>query len=152
MKDLQRTRLIRAFTDHLPLPATLEPPLKEAFKRVLQNPVSLRRPEVATEVALYYEVPQAIATDVAIALEYFHAVALRFDDLPAMDDAVERRGIPRVHLSFVWLYGSSVVLRIRILFSQVVDCRRRSFLHRPALPRHARDRSSLQSGYGPFAH
>jgi farnesyl diphosphate synthase/geranylgeranyl diphosphate synthase type II len=52
MEDLQRTRLIRAFTDHLPLPATLEPHLKEALKRVLQNPGSLRRPEIALEDAL----------------------------------------------------------------------------------------------------
>ena len=98
MEDLQRTRLIRAFTDHLPLPATLEPHLKEALKRVLQNPGSLRRPEIALEVALCYEVPKVIATDLAIALEYFHTASLLFDDLPAMDDAVERRGIPCVHV------------------------------------------------------
>jgi hypothetical protein len=152
MKDLQRICLIRAFRDHLPLPATLEPHLKEAFKRVLQNPVSLRQPEIATEVALCYEVPQAIATDVANSLEYFYTASLLFDDLPAMDDAVEHRGMSCVHLSFVWLYGSSVVLRIQSLFFQVVDCRRRSFLLRPALPRHTRDRSSQQSGYGPFGH
>jgi geranylgeranyl pyrophosphate synthase len=152
MKDLQRTRLIGAFTDHLLLPATLGPHLKKALKRVLQNPVSLSRPEIAAEVALDYEVPQAIATDVAIALEYFHTASLLFDDLPGMDDAVERGDIPSVHLSFVWLYGSSVVLRIRSLFSQAVDCRRRSFLRRPALPRHTRDISSLESGQGPIAH
>jgi Polyprenyl synthetase len=152
MKDLQRTRLIRAFTDHLPPPATLEPHLKEALRRVSQNPGGLRRPEIATEAALVYEVPQAIATDVAIALEYFHTASLLFDDLPAMGDAVERRGIPCVHLSFVSPYGSSVVLRMRSLFSQVVDCRRRSFLRRPASPRHTRDTSSPQSGSGPIAH
>jgi hypothetical protein len=149
---LQRTRLIRAFTDHLPLPATLKPHLREALKCVLQNPGSLRRPEIAIEVALSYEVPRAIATDAAIALEYLHTASLFFDDLPAMDNAVERRGIPCVHLSFVWLYGIIVVLRIRSLFFQVVDCRRRSFLRRPALPRHTRDISSLPSGYGPVAH
>jgi CheY-like chemotaxis protein len=48
--------------------------------------------------------------------------------------------------------GSSVVLRIRSLFFQVVDCRRRSFLRHPALPTHTRDISSLQSGQGPIAH
>jgi hypothetical protein len=48
--------------------------------------------------------------------------------------------------------GSSVVLRIRSLFPQVVDCRRRSFLRHPALPRHTRDISSSQSGQGPISH
>ena len=40
------------------------------------------------------------AKDLAIALEYFHTASLLFDDLPCMDNASERRGVPCVHLAF----------------------------------------------------
>lgn len=84
----------------MPLPATLEPHLKEALRRVLRNPGSMIRPEIVLEVALGYGLPEAPATDMAIGLEYFHTASLLFDDLPAMDDALERRGMPCVHLEF----------------------------------------------------
>ena len=100
MTDLERTRLRTAFTTSLALPATLEPHLKEALERVLRNPGSLIRPEIVLEVALAYELPETTATEMAIGLEYFHTASLLFDDLPAMDDAVERRGIPCVHVQF----------------------------------------------------
>jgi geranylgeranyl diphosphate synthase, type II len=100
MNGLQKTRLREAFTGYMPLPATLEPHLKEALGRVLQNPGSLIRPEIVLEVALGYGLSEALATDMAIGLEYFHTASLLFDDLPAMDDAVERRGTPCVHVEF----------------------------------------------------
>ena len=84
----------------MPLPATLEPHLKEALSRILGNPGSLIRPEIVMEVALGYGLPEELATDMAIALEYFHTASLLVDDLPAMDDATERRGIPCVHVEF----------------------------------------------------
>lgn len=100
MDDLQKTRLRRAFTEYMSLPATLEPHLKEALERVLRNPGSMVRPEIVLEVALGYGMPEAPATDMAIGLEYFHTASLLFDDLPAMDDALERRGTPCVHVEF----------------------------------------------------
>lgn len=100
MNHQQKTRLRRAFTDYLPLPATLEPHLKDALGQVLQNPGSMIRPEIVWEVALGYGLPESPATDMAIALEYFHTASLLFDDLPAMDDALERRGNTCVHVQF----------------------------------------------------
>ena len=100
MNEGQTVRLRRAFTAYMPLPATLEPHLKEAIQRVLQNPGSMIRPEIVWEVALSYGLPEVSATDLAIALEYFHTASLLFDDLPAMDDALERRGTPCVHVEF----------------------------------------------------
>jgi geranylgeranyl diphosphate synthase type II len=100
MTDLQRTRLRQAFTDFLPLPVTLETHLKQALERVLENPGSLMRPEIVLEVASTYGLTDVIATKLAIALEYFHTSSLLFDDLPAMDDAVRRRGTPCVHVEF----------------------------------------------------
>ncbi len=84
----------------MPLPGALEPHLREALSRVLNNPGSLMRPEIVLQVALGYGLPEGLATDMAIGLEYFHTASLIFDDLPAMDDATERRGITCVHIDF----------------------------------------------------
>ena len=100
MKDLQRTRLKQAFRDYMPLPVTLEPHLRKALDRVLTNPGSLIRPEIVLNVGLGYDLPDPAAMDLAIGLEYFHTASLLFDDLPSMDDAVERRGFPCVHVDF----------------------------------------------------
>lgn len=100
MKDLQRNRLKRAFKDYMPLPATLEPHLKEALGRVLSNPGSLIRPQIVLNIGLGYQLDEAAAMDLAIGLEYFHTASLLFDDLPSMDDAQERRGTPCVHVDF----------------------------------------------------
>jgi geranylgeranyl pyrophosphate synthase len=47
-----------------------------------------------------YDLEGDHATDLAIALEYFHTASLLFDDLPCMDNASERRGVPCVHLAY----------------------------------------------------
>ena len=89
-----------AFSEYMPLPSTLEPHLREALSRVLENPGSLIRPELVLQVALAYGLSESLATNMAIGLEYFHTASLLFDDLPAMDDATERRGVPCVHLEY----------------------------------------------------
>lgn len=48
----------------------------------------------------------ADALTAAVAVEYLHSCALVFDDLPAMDDASERRGRPCLHLR----YGEGVAM------------------------------------------
>ena len=100
MNESQKSRLRNAFTEYMPLPATLELHLKEALRLVLDNPGSMIRPEIVWELGLGYGLPDAPAIDLAIALEYFHTASLLFDDLPAMDDALERRGSPCVHVEF----------------------------------------------------
>lgn len=45
-------------------------------------------------------------TDAALAIEYFHTASLIADDLPCMDNEVERRGKPPTHL----IYGESTAL------------------------------------------
>jgi len=37
---------------------------------------------------------------VAVAVEFLHAASLVLDDLPSMDDAPRRRGLPALHLSW----------------------------------------------------
>ena len=100
MNEQQRERLQQAFQDYLPLRPSLEPHLKQALSRLLGNPGSLVRPEIVLKVALGYSLPDTAALDLAIALEYFHTASLLFDDLPSMDNAVERRGHTCVHLEF----------------------------------------------------
>jgi geranylgeranyl pyrophosphate synthase len=51
-------------------------------------------------VGAAYDLDPESAESVAIALEYFHTASLIFDDLPCMDNAVERRGAACVHVEF----------------------------------------------------
>lgn len=82
------------------MPRALEPHLRRALEQLLSNAGSLIRPEIVSDVAMAYGLSEAAALDMAVALEYFHTASLVFDDLPAMDDADERRGKPCVHLEF----------------------------------------------------
>jgi geranylgeranyl pyrophosphate synthase len=82
------------------MPATLDVPFEEALLHVLDNPGSLVRPTMVFQVAMAYGQDEAGAKDLAIALEYFHTASLVFDDLPCMDNAMERRGVPCVHFAF----------------------------------------------------
>jgi geranylgeranyl pyrophosphate synthase len=88
------------FAAYLPLPAKLDPHLEEALRHVLDNPGNLVRPRIVLQTAVAYGVEIARAKDLAIALEYFHTASLLFDDLPCMDDALERRGSPCVHIAY----------------------------------------------------
>jgi len=89
-----------AFRAGLPLPTTLDPHLEEALRHVLDHHGSLIRPMMVYEVALAFGVDGDRAKDLAVALEYFHTASLAFDDLPCMDDASERRGVPCVHVAY----------------------------------------------------
>jgi geranylgeranyl pyrophosphate synthase len=51
-------------------------------------------------MATAYGLETADARSLAVALEYFHTASLLFDDLPCMDNALERRGAPCTHLVF----------------------------------------------------
>lgn len=58
------------------------------------------RPFLVAETASLFNVPQAGALDVGVAVELIHGYSLVHDDLPAMDDDELRRGKPTVHLAF----------------------------------------------------
>jgi len=88
------------FRTFLPLPLALDAPFEEAICHVLDNPGSLVRPRMVYQVATAYGLDTSPARDLAIALEYFHTASLVFDDLPCMDNALERRGVPCVHFAF----------------------------------------------------
>jgi geranylgeranyl diphosphate synthase, type II len=99
--DLLNTKpFADAFGSFLPLPAKLEPHLEEALRHVLEHPGTLVRPRIVFEMAVAYDLEPANAQDLAIGLEYFHTASLIFDDLPCMDNALERRGAPCAHIAF----------------------------------------------------
>jgi geranylgeranyl pyrophosphate synthase len=89
-----------AFSSGLDLPKTLDPGFQDAIQHVLSNPGSLVRPRLVFQMASAYGMDSALAQDLAVALEYFHTASLLFDDLPCMDNALERRGAPCTHLMF----------------------------------------------------
>jgi geranylgeranyl diphosphate synthase, type II len=100
MNALGPKQLGAAFGSSLPLPNDLEPTIESALRYVLENPGSLVRPQIVMQMSLAYSSSEESARDLAIALEYFHTASLLFDDLPCMDNATQRRGIPCVHLIF----------------------------------------------------
>ena len=100
MNTVNTTLFADDFKTFLPLPMALDPPLEEALRHVLDNPGSLVRPRMVYQVATAYGLEEAAARNLAIALEYFHTASLVFDDLPCMDNACERRGVPCVHFAF----------------------------------------------------
>ncbi len=100
MDHLDTSFLAEAFSSSLPLPALLDLNFKEALRHVLDNPGSLVRPRLVFQMGTAYGLEPAHAQELAVALEYFHTASLLFDDLPCMDNALERRGIPCTHLVY----------------------------------------------------
>ena len=100
MHELNTTFLADAFSAGIHSQPTIDPHLEEALRHVLDHPGSLIRPRMIYLVATAYGLEAASALDLAIALEYFHTASLIFDDLPCMDNALERRGASCVHFKF----------------------------------------------------
>ena len=100
MDSLDTKPFAEAFSSGLVLPGTLDPGVEDALRHVLSNPGSLVRPRLVFQMATAYGLEAAYAEDLAVALEYFHTASLLFDDLPCMDNALERRGAPCTHLVF----------------------------------------------------
>ncbi len=58
------------------------------------------RPFLVIESAALFGAGEATAMPAALALECIHCYSLVHDDLPAMDDDMERRGRPTVHVAY----------------------------------------------------
>ncbi len=94
---LVHSRLRRAFQASMPMPHGAEPHLFGALLDTLEHPGSLVRAVLGYRIACSFGLSEERAEHLAIAIEYFHTASLLFDDLPAMDDAQLRRGVPCVH-------------------------------------------------------
>lgn len=100
MSPLDTHFFSESFSNSLALPTTLDPSFEDALRHVLRNPGSLVRPRLIYQMATAYGLNPTHAEQLAVALEYFHTASLLFDDLPCMDNALERRGVPCTHLVF----------------------------------------------------
>ena len=94
LSPAEETAIRSAFHDSLPSRRDLQPHLRGVIDHVLGRPGSLVRAHLSYAVLtrMAPDMDPAAATDLAIGTEYFHTASLIFDDLPAMDDAMERRG------------------------------------------------------------
>ena len=108
-------RLIASYRELLPVGANVEPALAAALRDVIEHPGNMIRGQLAwallTEGRRRHDAE--LATRVAIALEYFHAASLVFDDLPSMDDAALRRGRPCPHR--VWGEGIAILAALALV-------------------------------------
>src|SRR5918994_2229786 len=74
--------------------------LHEAMRYATQGGGKRLRPFLTVASADLFEVPRARSVRVGAAIELIHGYSLVHDDLPAMDDAVTRRGRPSCHRQY----------------------------------------------------
>jgi farnesyl diphosphate synthase len=84
------------------LPAVSGPQarLHEAMRYATQGGGKRLRPFLTMASADLFEVPRARSVRVGAAIELIHGYSLVHDDLPAMDDALTRRGRPSCHRQY----------------------------------------------------
>jgi len=99
-RDATAKQLLSAFEKGLPISTRVESTLGDAVHYLLDHAGSMVRPRIVYRLASVYGIEQQAATDLAVALEYFHTASLVFDDLPSMDNATMRRGASCVHLEY----------------------------------------------------
>lgn len=75
-----------------------EPRLAAALGDILNHPGSLTRAVTAYLVGIQMGMAEGRARALACGIEYLHTASLAIDDLPSMDDAATRRGMPALHL------------------------------------------------------
>jgi geranylgeranyl pyrophosphate synthase len=130
--------LREAFEAGLPLFPETESHLRDALLQTLHRPGSMVRAQMVFEMATHYGLAAGSASQLAIAVEYFHTASLIFDDLPCMDDAATRRGEPCIHRTHgeatAILAGLGLVNRAYALAWQAIQTAPAE--HRPAAGRY----------------
>ena len=102
---LQRVETLRAGVDRrlaelAPAVGSAPDRLVEAVRYSLLAPGKRFRPMMTLLAAAELSAPEGAALDAACAFEMIHAASLILDDLPSMDDAGLRRGLPTIHRAF----------------------------------------------------
>jgi geranylgeranyl diphosphate synthase type II len=123
VQDLQRL-IEAALLAHLPQCRLAgAKPLDDALHYVMFPGGKRLRPMLAMTGARIFVTDPRPALGAACAVEYIHASSLIFDDLPCMDDAAIRRGLPVVHKVFgeevAWLAGIALLNQAYALFGKV---------------------------------
>jgi geranylgeranyl diphosphate synthase type II len=99
---LVERRLERA----IPGPGVAPAALHTAMRHLLFPGGKRLRPALSFAAAEAVGAPTERALPIAAAVELVHTYSLIHDDLPCMDDDVERRGVPTVHV----LFGEAVAI------------------------------------------
>lgn len=84
----------------LEAPPAVPTRLEAAMRRSMLTPGKRVRGLLVMLVAESWGRDPDLALDVAVAIEMIHAASLILDDLPAMDNSPERRGLPACHVEF----------------------------------------------------
>ena len=95
--DHGENTLAAALVRYAPGDWGMEPRLQAAIAQIVGRPGKLLRARLVFAGARRHGLRAADAERLACAVEYFHAASLVLDDLPCMDDATLRRGLPCVH-------------------------------------------------------
>lgn len=108
--DEARLRIESALKQHLPLAPTPDVIFNEALRDAVFPGGKRFRPALALLASDLALAGEEDALKAAVAVEYLHCSALIFDDLPAMDDALERRRHPCLHLR----YGEGLAITVAL--------------------------------------
>lgn len=100
LSDAAVGAVVGAFRERLEVDDDLEPALRDLLRDVLDHPGRMFRAQLAYLLHLRWGGREEAALDLATSIEYFHSASLLLDDLPAMDDATERRGRTCPHRRF----------------------------------------------------
>ena len=90
--------ILAALREFAPVTPHMEGHLEEAIMQATAEPGKLVRARLAYEAGRVHGLGEAAALQLACGVEYFHTASLILDDLPSMDDASTRRGLPCVHV------------------------------------------------------
>ena len=89
--------LLQALRENSPGHSAVEPHLRAALTDATANPGRLLRARLVLRAALAHGLAESEALTLACAVEYYHLASLLLDDLPCMDNADTRRGLPCTH-------------------------------------------------------
>jgi len=95
-----------ALRRNAPLHGAIQDKLGKVVEGAVAWPGGLFRYQLAHKTAQAFGASAAEAESLACATEFFHIASLLLDDLPQMDDSMERRGRICLHL----LYGEDMVI------------------------------------------
>ena len=119
----------RVLSANSPGESTTEPILGAALAQAATNPGRMVRAGLVMAAAQSHELQASTAEPLACALEYGHQASLILDDLPCMDDAVLRRGLPCLHHT----HGeSTAILAALSLINRAYALVQRAFLRESA--------------------
>ena len=89
--------IIEALREYAPAGPLAEPHLAAVLAQAVGNPGKLIRARLVHAAAVTHGLDEDLALQLACAVEFYHIDSLLLDDLPCMDDADTRRGLPCAH-------------------------------------------------------